>query len=50
MELRFVATEPMSWKNIPARSVPTAANSSIRLYPAVATQYSAGATWRFAGA
>jgi hypothetical protein len=44
MELRFVATEAKG--PIPARSVPTAADSGVQLYPAVMTS-GADTTWRF---
>jgi hypothetical protein len=47
MELRFVANEAMVPYNIPARSVPTAADSHVELYPVVGTPL-AGTIWRFA--
>jgi hypothetical protein len=46
MELRFVANEAMVQYNIPARSVPTAADSHVELYPVVGTPL-AGTIWRF---
>jgi hypothetical protein len=49
MELRFVATAAgEDWRGvpIPARSVPTAADSNVALYPAVET-YGGGNVWRF---
>jgi hypothetical protein len=46
MELRFVANEAMVPYNIPARSVPTAADSHVELYPVVGTPL-AGTIWRF---
>jgi hypothetical protein len=45
MELRFIATEAKG--RIPARPVPTAADSGVQLYPAVMTSV-AGVSWRFA--
>jgi hypothetical protein len=45
MELRFVATEADEQSKIPARSVPTLADSGVALYPAVSTPW-AGASWR----
>jgi hypothetical protein len=50
MELRFAATaagKDMTGVPLPARTVPTAADSSVALYPAVATRGS-GIIWRFA--
>jgi hypothetical protein len=50
MELRFVATEAdedYEWSKIPARPVPTRADSGVALYPAVETSR-AGAIVRFA--
>jgi hypothetical protein len=46
MELRFVATEAIERYHVPARPVPTLADSGVELYPAVATS-AAGAIWRF---
>jgi hypothetical protein len=51
MELRFVATEAgksASGRPVPARSVPTAADSSVALYPAVEALTASGNVWRFA--
>jgi hypothetical protein len=45
MELRFVATD--AEVGLPARPVPTLADSGVELHPAAETSY-AGATWRFA--
>jgi hypothetical protein len=50
MELRFVATAAgagSEGRPIPARTVPTAADSGVALYPAVLTLES-GTIWRFA--
>jgi hypothetical protein len=47
MELRFVPTVADDAKQLPARPVPTLANSDMKLYPAVAT-FLAGGIWRFA--
>jgi hypothetical protein len=47
MELRFVATEVDESNEIPARSVPTLADSRVELYPAGTTSYG-GAIWRLA--
>jgi hypothetical protein len=55
MELRFVATaagqesaDSSDDRPIPARSVPTAADSVTALYPAVAVYRDSGNVWRFA--
>jgi hypothetical protein len=45
MELRFVATEATFI--VPARSVPTLADSGVELYPAAMSDRP-GAVWRFA--
>jgi hypothetical protein len=50
MELRFVATEADAdrgdgHQKVPARPVPTVADSGVELYPA-ASSYDAGAVWR----
>jgi hypothetical protein len=50
MELRFVATEAEEDRGdghhkVPARSVPTLADSGVELHPA-ASSYDAGAVWR----
>jgi hypothetical protein len=44
MELRFVATAADEYEKIPARSVPTLADSGVELYPA-ATASQAGVIW-----
>jgi hypothetical protein len=46
MEMRFVATEADTPSKIPARPVPTLADSRVELFPA-ATTGSEGAIWRF---
>jgi hypothetical protein len=51
MELRFVATaagKSASGRPTPARTVPTAANSGVALYPAVEAYAASGNVWRFA--
>jgi hypothetical protein len=45
LELRFVATP--AGHRLPARTVPTAADSGVALYPAVST-LDCGNAWRFA--
>jgi hypothetical protein len=47
MELRFVATGANEQMEIPARSVPTLADSGVELYPAIDTSCP-GTIWRFA--
>jgi hypothetical protein len=47
MELRFIATEANERHRIPARSVPTLADSGVELYPAADTSH-CGTIWRLA--
>jgi hypothetical protein len=52
MELRFVTTaagsDKFSGHPFPTRIVPTAADSSVALYPAVESGVASGKVWRFA--